>query len=416
MRPDRLSIRIAQAVAWLVAISLHPTIAWAAPGVIAALEEAPIIVVAEVERITRLAHAGYLADLDVTRSLHAEGRLPESLVIAWEEPAPSRSPRFEKGQRLLVAVGALSSASIWRIRVPDDAARAALLEVAGGGEGYLSRPMSGELDVIEHYLAVAVEAREGDAGALHLARLCAVGQPKIAMDAARRLADFEGLSDHLLPGAAHAIVDALLRPQMERTSALLLEMIAEQRPVALRTALDQRIRSLQPRVPLVLYGALGATEGRLDDAVTETLLAGESSEARVTAVRYAEGPEASAQLRALLRTDRSPAVRAEAVTRLARLDGIAALSDLTRALEDPAAPVRLAAVRAAATLDPQAVAALRSVAGNDSSDAARAAIAALSLMGREAHAVLTEMAAEHPDEAMRLLSRIAIGQPIGDRH
>ena len=122
------------------------------------------------------------------------------------------------------------------------------------------------------------------------------------------------------------------------------------------------------------------------------------------------------QLRALLRTDRSPAVRAEAVTRLARLDGIAALSDLTRALEDPAAPVRLAAVRAAATLDPGAVAALRSVAGNDSSDAARAAIAALSLMGREAHAVLTEMAAEHPDEGMRLLSRIAIGQPIGDRH
>jgi HEAT repeat protein len=109
-------------------------------------------------------------------------------------------------------------------------------------------------------------------------------------------------------------------------------------------------------------------------------------------------------------------VRAEAVTRLARLHGIAALSDVTRALEDPAAPVRLAAVRAAATLDPEAVAALRSVAGNDSSDAARAAIAALSLMGREAHAVLTEMAAEHPDEGMRLLSRIAIGQPIGDRH
>ena len=269
MRPDQRANRVAQGVAWLLAISLHTTIAFAAPGVLAALEDAPIVVVAEVGQITRLAHAGYLADLEVTRSLHGQARLPENIVVAWEEPAPSLPPRFERGQRLLVAVGALSSASVWRIRVPDDAARAALLEVVGGGDGYLSRPMSGELDVIEHYLAVAVEAREGDAGALHLARLCAIGQPKIAMDAARRLADFEALSDHLLPGAANAILDALLRPEMERASALLLEMIAEQRPVALRTALDERIRSLQPDVPLVLYGALGASEGRLGDAISE---------------------------------------------------------------------------------------------------------------------------------------------------
>jgi len=73
-------------------------------------------------------------------------------------------------------------------------------------------------------------------------------------------------------------------------------------------------------------------------------------------------------------------------------------------------------VRAAADLDPAAVEPLRRLAEGARDDAARAALAALSQMGTEAHAALAEIAAEHPDAGMRTLAGIAVGQPIGDRH
>ena len=388
----------------------------ASTGVIEAIETSPIVVVAEVERVTSLAHAGYQAVLKVTRSLRGGQEFSSSLTIAWEEPVPSLSPRFKAGGRVLVAAGPLSSASIWKIRVPDDAARGALFEVAAGGAGYLLRPGAGELDVVEHYLAVAAAARKGDAGALGLARLCAIGQPRLANDAAARLTRFDDLSDHLTPGAARAIVAALLRAEMAETASLLLEMIAAQRPAMLREAIEEQIRATPEPVPSILYSALGAVDDGLSGAVTETLLESESPAARETAARHASGPAAGDLLRGLMRNDRAPAVRAAAVTRLARLDGVAALSDVIRALEDPAASVRLAAAQASAGFGPPAVEALRRTAIHDPSDAARAAIAALSLMGRQAHVALLEIATEHPNEGMRTLAEIALGQPIGDRH
>jgi HEAT repeat protein len=118
----------------------------------------------------------------------------------------------------------------------------------------------------------------------------------------------------------------------------------------------------------------------------------------------------------MLRDDPAPAVRAAAVSRLVTVDGEAALPDATRALEDSAPEVRLAAARASARLDPEAVGPLRDVALHGPADAARAALAALSLMGEEAHLILAELAAEHPDPGMRTLAGIAVGQPIGDRH
>jgi hypothetical protein len=391
--------------------------AGAPEGVIAAFERAPAVVVAEVESVTPLAHAGYQAALAVERSLlRGATPPPQTLLVAWEEPVQALPPRLVAGRRILAAAEPLPTASIWRTRVPDPAARAALTALASDGAGYLERPGGAELHVLEHYLQLDSGARMGEAGALYLARLCAVGQPSLANDAAARLAGFTDLADHLSPPAAAALVDALLRPDLPELRATLLARIESARPEALRLPLQARIRAGGNGAPPILFAALGALDGGLEESQAMPLLAHPSADAREAAAQYARGPKALAKLRTLVSDDADPTVRATAVTRLVSLEGAAALADATRALGDPAPQVRLAAVRAAASLDPEAVEPLRDVALGNRPDAARAALAALALMGTEGQVALATLALEHPDESMRALARLAIGQDIGHQH
>jgi len=407
-------------------VSWPITAAFGSGDLLGAIENAPIVVVAEVRGVDELPHAGYSAQLTVERMIVSPSpdstRAPgpddvhADLVVAWEEPAPSLPPRLVVGRRVLVAAGPLPTASIWRVRVPDAEARAALLGLAGDGEGLLDRPGAAEIDVLEHYLAVDRTARGGDAGVLHMARLCAVGQSRLALAAADRLGDMASLDGHWTPPAASAFIDALLRTDVEGLGERLRAVLSVQRPAALRAPLRARIAREHGARQATLYAALGALDGGLDDDVVVMLLRDESTPTRVAAAEHASGPRAHTLLRDLLRGDPEPSVRAAAVTRLVALDGNAALSDATLALDDPSGEVRLAALRAAAELDPDSVESLRRIAFDGRPDAARAAVAALSLMGPEAHQALAEMAVAHPDEGLRNLAGIAVGQPIGDRH
>ncbi len=400
----------------LVATATAAAARTAADGVLAAIETAPVVVIAEVRDVEPLAHAGYRATLAVERSLHPGLSPGATVAVAWEEPTPSRPARLAVGRRVLAAAGPLPTASIWRVRVPGAEARASLLGLAGSGEGYVERPSAAELDVIEHALRAGAEARRGDAGVLYLSRLAAVGQARLARDAAVQLGDFSQLGDHLTAPAASAFLDALVRDDLPELREPLLGLIEAHRPEALGPPLRARIAATEPSVPPVLFVALGALEGGLDDSLAVPLLQSGAVEERAAAARQASGPRALELLRERLRGDTEPAVRAAAVTRLVEIDGAAALPEATGALADPAPEVRLAAVRGAARIDPEAVEPLRDVALRGSPDAARAAIAALSLMGAEAHVLLAEFAVAHPDTAIRTLARIAIGEPVGHEH
>ncbi len=393
-------------------------------GVVAALEEAAIVVVGEVVSVTGLAHAGYLAELEIERSFRRDASIGSSdsakgtsrIVVAWEEPAPSLPPRFSEGRRVLVALVSLPTASIWRLRISDDEERAGLVGLAGGGEGYLLRPAAGELDVIEHYLALDEPARRGDAGIFLLSRLCVVGQPRLATDAAQRLKDEEALADHVTPAAARAIVDALLLPERKEITRRLLDAIQVHRPTLLRPVLEARIRQHEPDVPVILFSARAALDGELDGATIERLLVSADPAAREEAAARAVGRGARDWLRDLARSDSAPRVRAAALRRLARLDGLAATSDLISGLDDPEPSVRLSAAEATAGLGAEAVDPLRERALRGQSAGAQAAVAALSLMGSEAIVALMEIAAEHPDAGMRTIAEVALGRPVGDQH
>jgi len=386
---------------------------------LAALEDARARIVGEVEAVTPLEYGAHRARIRVERTLpEVDGATPPPHVdVVWEEPALSLPPRLGAGDRVLLALQPLPSASIWKQRIPDAADRARLLALVGRPPIVWHRPAAGELDILEHFLRLGPDARAGEAGLHHLLGLCASAQPDLAEPAARRIERTGALGS--LPASeapAALVVAALLRDAAPGVRDALLAALASARPAAVRVLVEARLSTADPRDVPVLSAALAAIDGGLDDGRALALLRAGSEEARLTAARWARGPKARAALRRHLVDDPSPAVRSAAVRRLVAIEGKGALEDATRALDDPEPDVRLAAVESIARLDPDAVATLVDITDRGRPDAARAAVAALSMMGDEAHLALAEIARDHADAALRELARVAIGLPIGERH
>jgi hypothetical protein len=87
------------------------------------------------------------------------------------------------------------------------------------------------------------------------------------------------------------------------------------------------------------------------------------------------------------------------------------------ALYDPESGVRVTAAKQLGSLAASAVPELHRVAEGNDLDAARAAIAGLMWSSTdEGNEALRELAAEHPDDSVRMLADIALGRKTGDRH
>lgn len=399
------------------------------PPLVESFEAAPGLLVGSVTRVERVAHAGWVAAVAVERVLRSRDestKAPKSIEVAWEEAAPSLPSRFSVGRRLLLAIEPLSTASIWKQRVPDRERRASLYSVAAKGRAYLERPSGEELSDLEHYLALGDDARRGNAGVVYLVALAARSQPRLALSGIAQLARLREFSQQLGPDEARGLCDALMRegrlPGQDRGAAegdvgeAALALIERFRPAALRPVLQSRITALSQRAPAVLYAALGALDGEIPDSVALELLASKSQDHRVAAARWTGGVQGREQLRQLLRTDPAPSVRAAAVSRLLQLEGGEALPDAVRCLDDPAGSVRLAAARSIAKIGPEALPELEYMVDSGSEDGVKGAIVTLSLMGGAAHEMLAEISEHHADKGIRALAGIAIGRPLGHVH
>lgn len=390
---------------------------------------APGLLIGTVAEVERVAHGGWLAAIRVERVLRSRDetqKAPKSIEVAWEEPAPSLPSRFDVGRRLLLAIEALSTASVWKQRVPNGERRASLYSVAANGNAYLDRPSGEELSNLEHYLALSEDARRGNAGVVYLVALAARSQPRLALSGIAQLGRLKEISEHLGPGEARGLCDALMREgrsegQFRGTAEgavaeAALALIERLRPEALRPVLQSRIAGLSPDAPAILYAALGALDGEIPDAVAIQLLSSSSPEHRLAAARWASGVKGRERLRYLLRQDPEPSVRAAAVRRLLQLEASEALPDAIRCLDDPAGSVRLAAARSIATIGPEAIPELGYLVESGTEEGVQGAIVTLSLMGNEAHEMLAEISEHHSDESVRLLAGIAIGRPLGHAH
>jgi len=401
----------------LVLLAALSPAAYAEPNadlhLIDALERAPRIAVGTAREVERLPHAGYATRIEVERMLQGKAPVGGSVAVVWEEPVPSAQPRLWPGLRVLATIVPLPTASIWKIRLPDEARRSATEALGGAGDGYLERPNGFELDVLEHYLALDAAARKGDAGVLQLSRMAAKAQPRLARAGLARLSTLPDLDAHIGDAAARALIEALTRGHEGDVGTRALSLVEARRPAKLRAPLSARIEA---GAPAILHEALALLEGGMPEERALVMLDSTDPDRRLAAARWARGDAAAARLQDLSRDDPSPAVRAAALRRLQELDSESALPELLDALGDPAPEVRRAAAESLASVGPSAIPALRRTADSESGDSARTAIAALGLLGEPARADLEEIATGHPDEGMRTLAAIALGLPVGHRH
>jgi HEAT repeats len=382
-----------------------------------ALEGAPIAVVAVVAEPQQIDAHGFAARLSVESSLVGPAPAGAALRIAWEELASSRAPRFAEGDRVLIALEPLPGASIWATRFPDPSLRSRIFGVSMRGEAFLRSPSPLAVGRLEHYLRLAANDREGANGVALLAEIAAACEPPLALAAVDRLARHSELDEKLDPASAALLVRALLRTDTQPAlSTALLELVARQRPPALRPPLEA-LAAREALAPAVVFEALAALDSGVAPARAKRLLADPSPAHREVAARHASGPEARMELARLARSDPAPSVRAAAIERLVALGGDSALEDGLSALHDPDAGVRGAAVRALGSLGASAVPGLRGKVDSNDPEAARAAVVALQLTGSsEATAALVEIAESHRDEGVRALAAIALGRQVGHVH
>lgn len=385
-------------------------------GLLEAIESLTLTVVGRIEEVKRLDTHGYAARIRVERGVgpqHREGIEGESLRLAFEELAGGRPPRFASGDRVLVVLEPLGTASIWRKRIPDPDERRDTFGVAMQGDAFLRDPIPASVDLLHHYLSIAPEARAGPAGVRLLASLAAGAQPPLALAAARRLAgtrDLEGVLDGPAEGA---LVEALARGDAgPELSALLVSAAGKAAGESLARRLSGAVADRSPPPPAALFEALArCSAAGLAPADLDWLLARPEAVYREVVARTASR-EQGPVLRRLAGDDPDPAVRAAALLRLRALLGAEALPVLLEGLADPEPAVRAAAARGAGSLGHEAVGSLRAVAfGRDASDAARrAAVAGLRLAGASGRPALVEIARDHPDPGLRRLADLALGR------
>jgi HEAT repeat protein len=417
----RLSLELAAALL-LAAAPASPAAAQAvrAAGgveVIEALDRSHPCAVGVTRKLGAVDAKAYTAELVVEQALGAGVATGRTLRIVWEELAAARPPRFGEGERVLVCLTPLPGSTLWLRRFPDPEERRELLAVAGRGSAFVRTPLPGSVSQLEHYARLTPADRAGAAGAARLAALAARAELPLAEEAVARLAARQKLAEQIDAASARALIEALLRS--DANAALpqaVLRLIGERRPPALRPPLVALTTSAAP-APALVYEALARFDGGLAPERSAALLRDASPARRATAARYASGPDAASRLNERLRTDPDAGVRAAAVERLVALEQERALSAAMATLADEDPDVRLAGARAVASLGAAAVPDLRDAVVAARQPAASTAVVALRMTGTDAaHAALVAIAQTHPDEAIRKLAGLAIGEPLGESH
>jgi hypothetical protein len=379
-----------------------------------AAETAPLTVVGHVLEPRRIDQHGYTALLRVEMALRGPLEAGAEVRIAWEERAASRAPRFEEGDRILVSLERLAGASIWQARFPEPAERVGVLAVAMRGDAFLRRPSLGSASLLQHYLTLAPEDRDGPLGVGYLVDLALGAELPLAEGALRGLGRHSQLDADLGQRSAGRLVQALLRPDAsDEFQDAIVELIGGRQLESTRPALEALVGA-EATPPAIVFAALARLDGGLSPERTAELLERSPARYREVAARFASGPEADATLARLARSDPAPEVRARAIERLVERRGEEAIDSLVPGLSDPEASVRGAAVRGLGSLGAPAVAALKRVIEAADPEAANSALAALAINGSpDARAALHEVAETHPDERLRKLAEIALGRPLG---
>lgn len=356
--------------------------------------------------------SGRAATLEVERALAGDAAPGQSLVIGWEELARGRRDRFADGDRILAALEPLPAGSLWMQRFPKRDARA----VAARGQAFLRDPDARSVDLLAAFLALPRPARDEKPGVSALAAIVAEADLLLAGAAITRLGEVPGLALRLEPAAAASLAAAARDTARGRALRVRICALAgEQRLIGLRPLLAELAQRGGPLEPEALEALARLDDGLPADQV-KALLERPEPALRVVGARWARDPLSAQRLARMVRFDASAEVRAAALTSLVARSGIQAVPDVTPALFDADDRVRAEAARRVGSLGAEVVPTLQSLVIGRSAEEARAPIAALAFAGQEGAAALRGIAQEHPDERVRKLARIALGELPADDH
>ena len=375
-----------------------------------ALEGNPQLVLGTIVDPRPLDGHGWTAQLQVERALTGPAQPAQSLQIGWEELARSRAPRFAAGGRVLVALGPLPSNSLWRQRFPAPGA----LAVASEGQAFLREPDAATLALLERWSRIGASERDGSAGVAVLAALWAGAAPTVAQGALERLSTIPGLDGKVYGEAADSLATGLMDPS--RPIPLrkgLVHLAGERQLGALRPTLDDLAKRGDPLEAPALE-AIGALSGGLPPERVRSLLSRPEPELRVVGVHQARGPLLE-NVAALVKGDPAPAVRAAAVVALLDHQGMAAFDTASQGLFDSEASVRAASATRIGTLGAAAVPGLVALVQGRGMPEAKGPIGALALTGDAGIDAVQSIAESHPDENVRKVARLALGN-LGAGH
>lgn len=377
------------------------------------MASASAVVVGVVSEPKKIDLHGWSAGLRVDQLLAGEATPGDVVTMAWEELSIARPVRFADGERVLVVLSPLPTQSLWRKRFADAPDPRKVRVVAGSGEAFLVAPDGATLNALEHYLAMAADARKGAPGEARLAELVSVGHPSIALEALERL---ETATAPLGVDAVSTLLAAARDPRRETSlRARALKLAAKQDSPMVRetaTALSEPGSTL--RVPA--YRVLAGLPGALPPERTAALLSAADPELRVVGIEHIADAGARERLLGLLREDKDASVRLAAGEALLSRGGASAIADVIVLLDDPDAPVRNGIAGAIGALGSPAVEPLRKVADTGSERAALAAVLGLARAGNDGGAALVAITHLHPNEAVRTFAKLAIGRGIGHSH
>jgi hypothetical protein len=370
-------------------------------------ETARRTLVARVESVGPVDAQARRAALAVERDLASDAPAApgETVAIAWEELAEGRPDRFQRGERLLVALDPLPGQSLWRQRFPKRDA----LAVAERGAAFLRDPDDVTVDRLARYLHVAPAERSEAPGVEALAAIAAGAAAPLAEGAVQRLEAIPGLATKLREPAAAALGGAIASAQRpEALRRALLRLAASRRLDALREPI-RAVADAGPTLAGEAWSALAAIDGGLPADIVKQLLGSDDAGVRAVAVRHAEGTPEEPRALAGARSDPSPEVRAAALEALIPTRNPEALEAGYAALFDRDAEVRVAASQTLGQLGAEVVPRLRELALARSGPEASGPLGALAFAGPEGQAALLELSHTHPDARTRGLARLLLG-------
>ncbi len=371
---------------------------------LAAIESAPVTVLARVDAAKSVDISGYVATLTVLQPLRgAAAGAP--ITVLWEELSRGRPARLANGQTVLVALVELPTGSLWRQRAAD---HPGARTIAGSGNALVHDPSPRDVQLLTQYAALAPDA-EPALRASALLGIAGTASPAIAVAALERLRRVPALTAAIPDKGLVALLETAsdgARPPALRVA--IVELAAVARRPATRPALERLARPGSALEPEALT-AIAAAAGGLPPARAEALLDRPEAAVRAVGARFVSGNAVERRLPALVRSDPDARVRAAAAVALAATHTAWGVDGCVPALADPDPSVRSAAAEALGALGAPVVSALEDVARTNP-EAARGALTALALAGPTGEQALRRFSTELQDPKLRAFARLALGQ------